>query len=153
MRSKTSLTRTGRQITRRLDKALSHVDVPERPLKGWLRSVREALGMTQQQVARRLGVTRQAIASAEAAELGDSINMGRLRNLADALDCELQYVLVPRRPLGDMISDQARKRAEQKLERINRSQALEASAVSTSEMIDDLAQELEVNRPSELWDE
>jgi len=65
----------------------------------------------------------------------------------------LQYVLVPRRPLGDMISDQARKRAEQKLERINRSQALEASAVSTSEMIDDLAQELEVNRPSELWDE
>ncbi len=153
MRPKKQLSRTGRQITRRLDLTLSQVKVPRKPAKGWLRSVREALGMTQEHVASRVGVTRQAITSAEAAELDDSINMGRLRSLADALGCELHYVLVPRRPLKEMIAVQARKRAEQKFQRVNLSQALEASAVSDDTMVADLARELEMNRPSDLWDE
>ena len=153
MRPKKQLSRTGRQITRRLDLTLSQVKVPRKPAKGWLRSVREALGMTQEHVASRVGVTRQAITFAEAAELDDSINMGRLRSLADALGCELHYVLVPRRPLKEMIAVQARKRAEQKFQRVNLSQALEASAVSDDTMVADLARELEMNRPSDLWDE
>jgi len=109
--------------------------------------------MTQQQFSRRVGVSRQAIAAAELSELEDSISMNRLRTLADALGCDLQYVLVPRQPLEQMISDRARERALRKLERVNRSQALEASSVENSQMVDDLTRELEMLRPAELWDD
>ena len=109
--------------------------------------------MTQEQVARRMGLTRQAIASAEAAELDDSINLGRLRAAAEALGCELDYVLIPQQPLEEMIADQAQRRAEQKLGRVNVSQALEDSAVANDTMISDLARELQMNRPSDLWDD
>ena len=152
MRSKKPLPRTSRQITRQLDEVLSQVHVPERPARGWLRVIREALGMTQRQVAERVEVSRQAIASAELAEVEDGINMSRLRTLADALGCDLQYVLVPRHPLKEMISSQAHKLALKKLERVNRSQALEASSVDNASMVDDLVREIEMNRPSELWD-
>jgi predicted DNA-binding mobile mystery protein A len=109
--------------------------------------------MTQEHVARRMGLTRQAIGSAEAAELDDSIKLGRLRAAAEALGCELEYVLIPQQPLEQMIANQARRRAEQKLGRVNLSQALEASAVSSDSMVNDLAREFEMNRPSDLWDD
>ena len=109
--------------------------------------------MTQEQVAHHMRMTRQAIASAEAAELDDSIKLGRLRAAAEALGCDLDYVLIPKQPLEEMIANQAQKRAEQKLKRVNVSQALEDSAVSNDTMINDLAREFQMNRPSDLWDD
>ncbi len=150
------LPRTARQTTRRLDNTLTGIVIPKCPSKGWVRAIREAIGMTQAQLGRRLGITRQAIASIEASELDGSASLSRLRRTADALGCDLRYVLVPRKPLEQIVSDQARLRAENKLRRVNRSQALEASALGADSMsttVADLARELELNRPSDLWDE
>lgn len=67
-----------------------------RPSAGWLRPIREALGLTLADLAQRLKVTPPAVRSFERAEAEDRITLASLRRSAAAMDCELVYVLVPR---------------------------------------------------------
>lgn len=148
--------RVARQKTRQLDDVLSAASVPSRPRIGWISSIRQALGMSKTQLARRIDVARQSLDDLESNELKGTITLSSLRNVADALGCDLQYVFVPRKPLGDMVAEQALKRARDKLGRINQSQALEASAMesqSLSRAVVDLAKEIEVKRPADLWND
>jgi len=112
--------------------------------------------MTQTQLARRIGMARQSLAQLEDNETKNTATLAGLQRAADALGCDLQYVLVPRQPLARMIADQALRRARQKLARVNQSQALEASAMATdafSVAVTDLAGELELQRPADLWND
>ena len=112
--------------------------------------------MTKTQLAGRLGIARTGVNRLETNELKGAITIASLTNAAEDLGCELQYVLVPRQPLGDMVAEQALKRARDKLGRINQSQALEASAMesqSLSRAVADLAKEIEVKRPADLWND
>jgi len=139
-----------------MDDILHDVRVPFRPRGGWLSTMRQALGMTKTQLADRLEIARTGVNRLEANELKGTITMASLSKAAEALGCELQYVLVPRKPLRDMVAEQALKRARDKLGRINQSQALEASAMesqSLSRAIANLAQEIEVKRPADLWND
>jgi len=139
-----------------MDDILHDVRVPFRPRGGWLSTMRQALGMTKTQLADRLEIARTGVNRLEANELKGTITIASLSKAAEALGCELQYVLVPRKPLRDMVAEQALKRARDKLGRINQSQALEASAMesqSLSRAITDLAQEIEVKRPADLWND
>jgi predicted DNA-binding mobile mystery protein A len=66
------------------------------PARGWLRAVREAVDLTQREVAERAGVRRQSYAQFETAEERGSISIASLRRAAGAMDCELVYFIVPR---------------------------------------------------------
>ena len=77
--------------------------------------------------------------------------------MAEALDCELQYVLVPRRPLREMRWNQARKLAQQWQQRAGRTMALEAQAIDSpsvamEERIEAMAQEILRTGAARLWD-
>src|SRR5512147_571058 len=67
-----------------------------RPERGWLRSVRSALGRSQAAVAARISMTRQAYADLEAAEERGAISLNSLRRAAEAMECDLAYFVVPR---------------------------------------------------------
>jgi predicted DNA-binding mobile mystery protein A len=143
-------------MTRQLDDILAAVDMPSRPRIGWIASIRQALGMSKTQLAKRIGVTRPSLDELESNEIKETITLTSIRKVADALGCDLQYVLVPRQPLENLIAEQALKKASKKLARVNQSQALEASALeadSLSGVITDLAKEFEVTRPADLWNE
>lgn len=139
-----------------MDEVLHNVQVPLRPRGGWLSTIRQALGMTKTQLADRLGIARTGVNRLESNELKDSITIASLNKAAEALGCELQYVFVPRKPLKNMVWEQALRRAREKLARINQSQALEASAMesrSLSRAVTDLAKEIELRRPADLWND
>jgi predicted DNA-binding mobile mystery protein A len=139
-----------------MDDILRDVQVPFRPRGGWLSTMRQALGMTKTQLANRLGIARTGVNRLETNELKGATTIASLTNAAEALGCELQYVLVPRKPVGEMVAEQALKRARDKVGRINQSQALEASAMesqSLSRAVADLAKEIEVKRPADLWND
>lgn len=146
-----------RQMTRQLDEALTPFrGVSPPPSGGWVRAVREALGMTRIQFARRLGVSRPNTYRLEADEVSGGISLRRLRRAAEALDCRLVYALVPNDSLEAVVRRQAVRQAERRLARVNASQALEASAVANGPLerqIEDLATELTVERPRTLWDD
>ncbi len=148
--------RVARQITRQLDDILTAMHLPSRPRIGWIASVRQALGMSKTQLAKRIDITRPSLDELESNELKETITLASLRKVADAIGCDLQYVLVPRKPLEQMIAERALKKASAKLGRVNQSQALEASALeaaSLSGAVVDLAKEYEVNRPADLWND
>ena len=112
--------------------------------------------MSKTQLAKRVGIARQSLGDLESNEQKETITLASLRKVANALGCDLQYVLVPRKPLEKMVAQQAERKASKKLGRINQSQALEAAALepeSLSRSVKDLAKELEVVRPSDLWND
>jgi len=80
----------------------------DRPSRGWLRAVREAVGLTQAEAAARISVKRQSYAQFEAAEEKGSISIASLKRSAEALDCELVYFVVPR-GTGASFSDLAQR--------------------------------------------
>src|SRR5271165_5064646 len=83
-----------------------------RPPKGWLRAVRDALGMTTAQLARRLGVSQPRIVELEQSEVSGSVTLRTLQRAAEALGCRLVYALVPDRPLAEIVRERAEEVAQ-----------------------------------------
>jgi len=83
-----------------------------RPRSGWLSAIREARGITLREVGSILAVTPQAVMKLQQSEASESITLKRLREVAQALDCDLVYALVPKKGhLTDLIEERARKDA------------------------------------------
>lgn len=80
-----------------------------RPVKGWLRTVRSALDLTQGFVAEKLQIKRQALAQMEDAEVRGAITLGSLERAANAMDCDLVYFIVPREGSAPTFSELARR--------------------------------------------
>lgn len=100
-----------------------------RPRLGWIRTIREALGMSGAAFARRLGMSQAGVAKLEAAEASDTITLASLSKLAAALDCELQYALVPRTSLKRRVLARAQAVANERLSQVSHSMALEDQLV------------------------
>ena len=114
-----------------------------RPPRGWIRAVREALGMSAAALASRLGVTAGAVTRLEQSEAADRIRLDTLRRAADALGCDLVYLLVPRRPLNAVVRDRARELAYRQIAAVEQTMRLENQATrSTKEMEDQLTEHL-----------
>jgi hypothetical protein len=76
-----------------------------------------------------------------------------LRRAAAALDADLVYAIVPRKPLRTTIATRARALAEERFRPIAHSMALENQGLSAQQItrqIEALAHELE-KKPRELW--
>jgi predicted DNA-binding mobile mystery protein A len=126
-----------------------------RPSRGWIKAIREALGMTTGQFAKRLQVSQPRIAALEKAETDEVVTLKSLRQAAEALDCELIYALVPRRPLEQVVKERANLVADRQLARTDQSMRLENQAVSRQRMQrarDELAAEL-LRNGRRLWAE
>ncbi len=118
---------------RRLDQRFSSMKPETRyrpPPKGWVRAVRDALGMSGAQLGRRMGVTAQSVADLEKSEASGTIQLKTLRRVAEALDCVVVYALLPRSSLEDMVQGRAREIARKELVRIAHTMDLEAQGLS-----------------------
>lgn len=123
------------------------------PVRGWIRAIREALGMSSTQLAKRLGVKQPSVIAFEQSEAKDTIELATLRRVAEALDCTLVYALVPNKPLKAMVRDRARALARRRFVPVEHSMELEDQKVSVKHsqaLLDELVRELNPNR---LWDE
>jgi predicted DNA-binding mobile mystery protein A len=128
--------------------------LPARPAQGWVRAIREALGMPANIYAQKLGITGGGLASLEKAEASQTITLASLHKLADALGCELQYALVPRRNLQEQLRERATTLADAQLRPIAHSMALEDQAVQGQArqlQRDMLIQELLNGSRRQLW--
>lgn len=144
---------------RQLDKRLSSLGTSEalaRPARGWLKAIRESLGMTTAQLGKRLGVVQSRVIAIEQAEAKGTITLNSLEKAARALDCRLVYVLVPRRPLDALIEERARSLAKKRLAATSHTMALEAQGVEKgdeSEQLKRLIRQIIEKAGSELWEE
>lgn len=117
------------QLERSLQPFLSARDVP-RPQRGWIRAIRQATGLTLREVARTLGGAPSLVAYLEKSETEYSITLGKLREAADALECQLVYALVPKKgSLRELVVQRARAKATENVRAVEHSMALEDQAV------------------------
>jgi predicted DNA-binding mobile mystery protein A len=143
-----------KQIERRLKK-LRPVGDWQRPPLGWIRAMREALGMTAEQLAARLDVTQPRIFALEKAEARGAASVASLERAAEAMGCTLVYALVPNEPLEEMIRERARRVADDRLARVNQTMRLEGQGLEAEDLAEErerLIEELLNGSPKRLWD-
>ena len=95
------------------------------PADGWLRAVRESLGRSLRTQAERLGISPSSLHKSEMAEAQGRTTLAQLRKMAEGLDCELVYALVPRQPLSKIVEEQADKMARHEVLGVAHSMSLE----------------------------
>jgi len=125
------------------------------PAKGWLATIRTALGMPMNSLATKLGITATGIKRMEQREANGSISLQVLRKAADALDMHLVYALVPKDgSLQKLIERRALAVAQEIVLRTHQTMTLEGQAVTDErlrEAIAEKAEELQREMPRILW--
>ena len=127
---------TRKRARQRLDErllALQPIDRFKTPPKGWIRALRDALGMTGAQLGARIGVRPQTVESIEKSEAAGTIQLNTLRRAAEALDCTLVYALVPNTSLETVVEARARKIAIRELQRVAHTMRLEAQGTDNAD--------------------
>jgi predicted DNA-binding mobile mystery protein A len=119
-------------LERALHPFLAAKETP-RPQRGWIRAIREASGVTVREMAKRLRRAPSVAAHLEGSEAEYRITLGRLRDAADALGCQLVYALVPKNgtvgSIQELSEERARTRAAENVRAVEHSMALEDQAV------------------------
>ena len=95
------------QLDRRFEELGPWIPLTTRPSHGWVKAIRQALGMTTSQLAKRLKVAQTRVSELEAAEVHRNITLKTLDRAAEALGCRVVYILVPARPLSETLHDRA----------------------------------------------
>jgi len=130
-------------------------DLFARPAHGWVRAIRDSLGMTAAQLAARMGVSQPRIIALEKGEIKGSLTLQTLEKAAAALDCTIVYALVPNRSLDVMVHDQAAKIAKERLVAVDHSMKLEDQGVTPADAKrhrDRLIDEVLRTEGRRLWD-
>ncbi len=144
-----------RQLDRRLSSSIDP-NALRPPPRGWTRAIREALGMTADQLGQRLGVTQERALAIEKAEVRGTITLGNLQRAAQALGCRFVYALIPEKPLDEMVKARASRLAIQRLKSAGHNMALEAQSVEASDErdeLDRLTRQLMERGGSALWND
>lgn len=126
-----------------------------RPQRGWLRAIREALGMTTRQLAQRMDKVQSAVVDMEKSEARESISLASLRQAADAMGCVLVYAIIPKEPIDDVLRARAQDVAALQLARSSHTMALENQSLGRADQEAErerLIDELLRGPTTRLWD-
>lgn len=126
------------------------------PPTGWIKAIRNAIGMSMLQLGKRLSITKQSVQDMESREKDGSISIKALREAARALDMQLVYGFVPNDgSLEALIDRKARELAKQIVMRTNNSMKLEDQENSKQRVekaIQERAIAIKTEMPKTLWD-
>ena len=153
MIKKQKLVREQLEATLENHRALSAVNVPQ---KGWIRAIRDALGMSAKQLAYRMNVTQQSVARVEKDEPTGSVTIKTMRKTAEALNCQFVYGFIPKTSLDEIIRSKAKEVAKKRLAEASQTMALEAQSLSEEEnqtVLSEMVEEIVNNPPSNLWND
>lgn len=129
-----------------------------KPRAGWVKTLREALSMSAEQLANRLGLTRARIVQLENAEAHDAVTLRTLKEAANAMECEFVYAIVPKgnSTLEDIIKTRAEQIAYERIARVAHTMALEEQSLDDNilkSQKSELARSLMEHLNKKLWSE
>jgi predicted DNA-binding mobile mystery protein A len=121
------------QYINEISSALRELKPMLAPRSGWIKTIREALGMTSTQLAHRLETSPSRITRIEDDELRHALTLETLQNVAQALECDLVYALVPKQNIADILKERALTIAKSRLQRLQNTMALEDQALDSEQ--------------------
>tara|TARA_R110000868_G_scaffold68570_1_gene202718 strand:- start:16452 stop:16910 length:459 start_codon:yes stop_codon:yes gene_type:complete len=126
------------------------------PPTGWLKAVRVSLGMSLQQLADKLSITKQSVQEVEKREKEGNITLRTLKDTASALDMQLVYGFVPKDgTLDDLIERKAKELAIRIVSRTSNTMKLEDQENSKQRIkkaIEERTTIIKNDMPKMLWD-
>ena len=143
---------------RQLDQTLKRFQVLQSipvPKKGWIRAIRDTLGMTGSRLAHRLGVKQQRITRIEQDERLGKVTLRTMQQTAEAMDCIFVYAIVPRDSLEAIVRKQAQMLAQKRMAQSSHTMHLEQQELTEEEQsraLEDLIDEIIDTMPKTLWD-
>jgi predicted DNA-binding mobile mystery protein A len=145
--------RTQRKQLDEIFKDVRQLDPFPAPARGWLRAIRESLGMPLRELADRIGTSPQAIQQIEKREANQSITIASLKSAVETLDCVFLYAIVPKRPLEETMRKVAEEAADKIIKGATQTMDLEGQPIRMAPMEttrEELILELE-NNPRLIW--
>lgn len=89
----------------------------------WIKTLREAFGMTARQLAGRIGVSQSRVAYMEQNE--ENLKISTLKKVAQSMNCTFVPLFIPNESLESMVRKQAKSKAKKMLASVNQNMALE----------------------------
>ncbi len=137
-------------------KSISDLRAIPVPSNGWLRSVRVSIGMSLEQLGRKLGISKQSAFDIERREKEGAVTLKALREAAAAMDMELIYGFVPKDgSLEAMIDRKSRELAQNIVGRASQTMILEEQGNTEERLtkaIEERVKEIKETMPKILWD-
>ena len=131
------------------------MDIP-RPGEGWIQAIRTALNMTQEQLAKKMGITAQSLSDFEKREKIGNITLHSLHQVAKALDMELVYAIASsKETLEEIIDKKAGEKAREIVNRTSTTMELEDQGneeVALKRAFENKKAELKNEIPKFLWE-
>jgi predicted DNA-binding mobile mystery protein A len=126
------------------------------PPTGWIKAIRNAIGMSMQQLGNKLNISKQGIMDIERREKDGSITLKSLKEIARVLDMQLVYGFVPNDgSLDALIEKRANELATQIVLRTSHTMKLEDQGNTDKRIkkaIKERAEEIKDEMPKMLWD-
>ena len=140
---------------KQIQKELAGLAGLSRPQTGWVKTIRETLGMNTRQLGERCGVSSERIIKIESDEIEGRTTVATLEKLAKAMNCKFVYGFVPNSKMIEFIEKTASDKARIQLMQTSHHMALENQEVSKESMkdqIDILKGEILRNNIKHVWD-
>lgn len=154
MKTNKSLAKTQRRSLDEKLKFFSQAKVVLKPKSGWVKAIRESLGMSSRELAERMGIQQSGVILLEQREADKKITLETLQRAAQAMGCELVYAIVPKVSLEKIVDDQSKLAARKILESTLHTMELEQQGAGKAETelhFEELALELKNKLDSRLW--
>lgn len=119
-------------IDARLDEMKLAAQSLRRPRHGWIRAIRQSLGMSSTDLAKRLGIGVSSVSRLEQSEVDKTIKLETLEKVAEQLGCEVIYALVPRQELEKTINEKALQIATEHAVETQKSMSLEDQRIDST---------------------
>lgn len=142
------------QLDKRLEtlKPLSTINVE----KGWIKVLREALGMSAKELGKKVGIDQSRISRLENAEIENDLKLSSLKKIAEGLNMKFVYAFIPETSLEETVREQAKKIALKRMRKVNHTMRLEQQELSDDQKtkaLEDLIQKIMIEEPKDFWDQ
>ena len=123
----------------------------EKPLQGWIKTIRELFGMTTIQFSKKLKISQPRLVFMEKNE--KNLKLSTMEKIADELNCDFVYALVPREKINDIIYNRAKQKALQIITKVNSNMMLENQLSENKEILEETIEDLLNKKITKIWDE
>ncbi len=126
------------------------------PSSGWVKAIRQSLGMSLRQLGLKMSITAQSVKEIEERELNETISIKVLKQFAHSLNMKFIYGFIPQKEsLEDIIESRAKELAYSIVSRTSINMKLEDQENSSERIkkaINEKASEIKLEMPKYLWD-
>ena len=129
---------------------------PNLSTEGWIKIMRQALGMSGAQLARKMNVTRGLVSKTEKAEIEGRVTIKKMQEFAEAMECEFVYCMIPKEEIQNILKKRAKEKAQSIVDRTNKHMGLEGQSLNNEQTkfeLNRLAEQLLKNELTDLWND